>query len=324
MLNVQRIVITDERVQESVIFTSFRLFLKEESTQKADEIQQQLIAKLSLFEASQYPEVQDCASLIRSVLEYPKKSQDGKARLRFQASLADPAFDEFEPLERPSELDSPITLFHEEDEKEDSTEPIELLPIFNRRQKSTSKPKSEIRRQSGAASKPKILKVSTDKSIPPSKPRTTPAVLSPELASVDLTEIIADEEAKNLPRPMPHPSEVIGVAILLQHLHLLRLPQLLHRKPHSRMQPLGDNSFLLVNAVDLTAAKASQMFWKWNSHFRTSPLRHFRQLTSPRNQRNCERRLGKEFAKLEFRRENAPLFELLWNCLMLEMHNRLR
>jgi hypothetical protein len=46
-----------------------------------------------------------------------------------------------------------------------------------------------------------ILKVVSDKPPPPSKPKATPSVLFPELASVDLTEIIGDEEVNYLPRP---------------------------------------------------------------------------------------------------------------------------
>jgi hypothetical protein len=265
---------TDERVQQSAIFTTFRLFLRVDG-QKADEIRQLFVTRLSLFDSSPFPEVQDCASLVNRVLEYLKNSKDGKARVRFQALLADPPPDEFDPLERPSELDHPIELFHEDDDKEETAEPIEVLPISSRRSKADSKGASkprgtEIRRQSGTAAKPKILKLSAEKPVAPAQPKAAPAVLSPRLASVDLTEIIADEEAKNLPRPMPYVQTELmknqqSAPAKRGHRHRASAAPppkpppsapVTAPKPHSRLQPLGDNAFMLVNAVEFYCSDA--------------------------------------------------------------------
>jgi AP-3 complex subunit delta-1 len=250
---------TDERVQTSAILSSFRLFLRSEQVGEA------FVNKLSLFETSPFAEVQDCAALMRRLLGIVNRSKDGKAIAQFRASLVK-GEESFEPIERPAELDEPIALFRPESKDEPE---LEIIPIRSGRPERL-KPRpvkgSEFRRQNEKASKPKILKLAAEKPVAPPRPKTAPVVLSPELASVDLTEIIAEDEVKNLPRPMPY----VQTELMKQqqnrqrHKHKaapepkLKPPTtnpVTGPKPHSRAQPLGDNSCMLINANEFFCAQ---------------------------------------------------------------------
>ncbi|OHT14941.1 AP-3 complex subunit delta [Tritrichomonas foetus] len=286
---------TDERVQESCISTAFKLYLKAEGEEKMIEIENLFDKQLPLFEASTYAEVQDQASLTRSLIEIIKKSREGQAVTQLKDMLIPEYQEDFEPLERPAELDEPIDIFHDEEETVDESAGSSSITeaLANEIGKSSGSSTTKERKKSKQASrhqrqvtKPKILKISTDKNAGIAKPASAtkrPAVLSNDLANVDLTQIIADEEAQALPRPMPYVQEQLmknqqqNANKKSGHGHGRHGHGHRHRKgepanipvappkpppaapitgpkPYSRVQTLGENSCMTVNATEFSCS----------------------------------------------------------------------
>lgn len=206
---------TDERVQESCISTAFKLYLKADSQEKMIELESLFDKQLPTFSSSMIAEVQDAANLINSLIEIIKKSREGDAVTQFREMLVPEFQDGFEPIERPAELDEPIEIFYDEEETVNEL-PNSLAEALGEQKTSTPDKSGQPKRRKPArkqrdVQKPKILKISADKPTnviakPPGQ-TNRPAVLSNDLASIDLTAIIADEETQNLPRPMPYVQE---------------------------------------------------------------------------------------------------------------------
>jgi hypothetical protein len=95
---------TEQRVQESVIQTAFRLSLWAGGLGELGD-------RLAIFEGSAYAEVQNFANLAKSLL--PFLGESGQAMAQFRESLLGVQCDQFEPLEPPAEFGEPIELFAE-------------------------------------------------------------------------------------------------------------------------------------------------------------------------------------------------------------------
>lgn len=274
------VVNTDERVQESVINTAFRLYLRSES-EKMEELEGMFPAKLSIFESSLHAEVQDCASLTNMIVKTLKKSHDGPAMSQFQEMLVNEIQEDFEPIERPAELDEPIEIFLEEENE--SAEPDAVVATHDVEVDLSGKPKvhgqrpMKVRRQKANAQKPKVIKLGPEKPVVQPKPKTQPGVLCADLANVILTDTIADEEMANLPRPMPYVQQEL---MKNQQNNSRSGRHRRHRrgessapaaappkppptnpvtgpKPRSRVQPLGENSCMLVSATEFFCRQES-------------------------------------------------------------------
>ena len=275
---------TDERVQESCLATAFKLYLKAQGDDKMLEIESLFEKQLPLFEQSTYAEVQDAASLTRSLVEIIKQSREGSAATQFRDLLLPEFTEDFEPLERPAELDEPIDIFHDEEETVDENPDAPSIAEALSSEKSsssttTTRKRTKPARQQRQVQKPTILKINSDKSATIAKPPVSkrPAALSNDLANVDLTQIIADEEAQALPRPMPYvqeqlmknqqqaPAKKTGHS-RGHHGHRRRHGEsappkvepprpppaapITGPKPHSRLQTLGENSCMTVKATE--------------------------------------------------------------------------
>ncbi|KAH0789014.1 Adaptin N terminal region family protein [Histomonas meleagridis] len=273
----------DERVQESCISTAFTLYLKAKNEEEKNKLLKMFEQRLGIFETSTYPEVQDITSLIKSLLNIIKSNDE--ISQQFKDVILKEATEDFEPIERPSELDEPIELFKEEDEENAIDELNTLVEDTELTDSPGSKnvvrkKQHKIRTQNLNAHKPVILKSKNEKKIDTNivqKPKSRPAVLSNDLANVDLTEIIAEEEAKALPRPMPYDqSELLKQQQIRinnsNNKHGKRKhhnkkstetkakvkpqqnkPQqnvIVGPKPHSRIQQIGENSSMLINATE--------------------------------------------------------------------------
>lgn len=211
---------SDERVQESCIATAFKLYLKAESEEKMIELESIFDKQLPIFESSTIAEVQDAATMTKSLIEIIKKSREGPAVTQFREMLVPEFQEDFEPIERPAELDKPIEIFYDEEEttnEPDSVTQSSLAEALVNSKDGADSTKAPVRRRKPARTqrqvpKPKILKISSEKNVgniakPPQQTTKRPAVLSNELANIDLTQIIAEEEQQNLPRPMPYVQE---------------------------------------------------------------------------------------------------------------------
>lgn len=211
---------TDERVQESCIATAFKLYLKAENEEKMIELESIFDKQLPIFESSTIAEVQDAAIMTKSLIEIIKKSREGPAVTQFREMLVPEFQDDFEPIERPAELDKPIEIFYDEEETVDELANVSASTLADalvnskdgEQTKSAPVKRRKPARQQRQVPKPKILKINSEKNVaniakPAQVTQKRPAVLSNELANIDLTQIIAEEEQQNLPRPMPYVQE---------------------------------------------------------------------------------------------------------------------
>ena len=271
------IVNTDERVQQSCINAAFKLYLKCQSANEIEEIEKLFISKLEVFESSSYPDIQDLALLTHSLISIIQNSRNGTAKQQFNELLCSESNEEFEPLERPSELDDPIEIFEESDDETDFNEQDVPLKVdvgnsIPANKDIVHKKPHKIRTQNQNAHKPTILKTKVDRpQVVVQKPKAKPAVLSNDLANVDLTEIIADDETKALPRPMPYnQNELMKQQEQISHKgkhkghkshnkskanQAAPVPKpkpaaITGPKPHSRVQQIGENSSMLISATE--------------------------------------------------------------------------
>lgn len=279
---------TNERVQAYCIATAFKLYLKADSQSAFQELEKKFRTRLPFFANSRHAEVQDRATTTLALIDLLKQSQETDVFITIKDKLTAEKSEAFEPLEKPPDLDGYIDLFEEEDvdetEKDAITENDLLNSINPKKEKTTAdgqqKPRMKLRHQKQGAKKPEIIKKNTEKAAIAPKPKVTESIISAELAKVDLTEVIAEEEIAALPKPQPYqqselyknrppPTASKSSHSGRHHRHKHRgekeapppptvvtppptKPENLAPKPRTRIQKLGYNSAIDVKAIEFS------------------------------------------------------------------------
>jgi len=268
---------TDERVQCSCVSSALKLFIKHIDSEQA-EFSNTFIELLSQFVQSTYAEVQDRAQSALTLLSIIQASFESSTFSSIQSGFIVTESDEFQPIERPNGLDDPILLFKEEEvavEKVGQDDPLGDKPKAKVETNENSKIRRPRRKQAQVAEKPIVLKANEKPIVIAPKPKAKASAISEALANVDLTAEIADSEVRELPRPMPYNQDLL----LKQqqerskshkkhkHHHKEETPvvpvakppqsapaQVTGPKPRSRIQTIGENSSLIVNAVEFNCS----------------------------------------------------------------------
>lgn len=269
----------DERVQTCCLDAAFKLYLRVPEDSRPEGLSEQLCEGAALLAESPHAEVQDRAQSILELVQILSRAADFTAFEELKGQLATEQEEDEEPIERPAGLDAPVELFAAEDEVEPEEEkpstPLAEAARKKRRHRTQtegddSKPlPTKVRHQQHSAVKPEILSKGR-KTTQTAKPKPQSNAISDALATVDLSGDIA--EAEVLPRPMPYnQDELTRRAEINSHRrhrsHGHRRtkeiqqtqqappppPAVTGPKPRSRMQLMGENSSLIVNAVEFTA-----------------------------------------------------------------------
>lgn len=206
----------NERVQASCIQTAFKLYLKCESQEQRSAVEGMFELKLPLLETSKYAEVQDIANLTLNVVHILRDSQDEEGYDELGAFMTPPDDNEEEEIEeiiRPAELDEPIEIFQTTKEDhirfDDVDDPL-LQGVIDtidekpkKKVRGEKKEKKKMHKQNSATEKPVILKTH-EKILKRSSLSNTnslssgpkPSAISNALATIDLSETVAEVEAK--------------------------------------------------------------------------------------------------------------------------------
>lgn len=219
-----QVVQMSERVQSSCISTAFKLFLKSKSNEDRLRLEEIFNAKLQIFATSQYAEVQDVASLTSNIIKILKEEESENIEASRQTfnelnKRLTPVDEEEEPepIPVPEELNQPCELFaqlqKETLEMGTINESVDsnLLDGIVKSSKTGRKRVKKVAHQKQTNEKVVILKAH-NKILPgqnqfdQSKSSGKPAdPLSNALASVDLTETVAETEARvNQPQQIPY------------------------------------------------------------------------------------------------------------------------
>lgn len=220
-----QVVQMSERVQSSCISTAFKLFLKSQTNEERLRLEEIFNEKLQIFSTSQYAEVQDVASLTSNIIKILKEEESENIEASRQTfnelnKRLTPVDEEEEPepIPVPEELNQPCELFTQL-----QNETMEMGQINNdvdsnlidgivKTSKTGKKRVKKVAHQKQTNEKVVILKAHS-KILPTSKTNQfdpnksankSSDTFSNALASVDLTETVAETEArKNQPQQIP-------------------------------------------------------------------------------------------------------------------------
>lgn len=207
---LQPIVITlDQRAQLSCITTAFVLYLRSQSQTARGEIERMFDVKLPLLETSQFEEVQDFAMLTLNLVHMIKEAGFDAIYEMNTLMMAETP----DEIVRPKELDEPLTIFLPDADDDQFIYGDEILPertTNNEKEQEgiiLKKPKQKRRRQI-VAERPVVLdtkdKVLNIEQIVKKDSKPLTGVISNALAEVDLTEAVAESEAKAIQAPTPY------------------------------------------------------------------------------------------------------------------------
>lgn len=194
----------DERVQTCCISTAFKLFLR--SNDEKDRAEQQLLRKLNVLTDSPYPEIQDQATLMLTLI--PMLDEDSFFELKELLATIETGEEEYEDILAPEELTLPnelflagqkedIIKFADEIEDEKQSEIDELIPSSRKHTKKDKKKAIQRRSQQiKEVERPMVLRKRNSQhqlsSVVEKKGKST--IISSALAAVDLSSHVSEVE----------------------------------------------------------------------------------------------------------------------------------
>ncbi|OHT09747.1 Adaptin N terminal region family protein [Tritrichomonas foetus] len=209
----------NERVQTSCVSTAFKLYLKCQTQEEREQVEQLFDSKLDFLSTSQYAEVQDIASLTSNIVKILKEDESGQEAFEELSERLMPSDDTEEPEEilPPDELNEPVELFAQKNEDITGIDGVDhetenILEGITKGKSGRKKVKVNHPKQKQQNERVVILKThskilpTTDQPLETNKRgQAKPSALSNALASVDLTDTVAETEARaNAPQTIPY------------------------------------------------------------------------------------------------------------------------